>query len=297
MVEEETSLRIAILGAGGRLGMALTREYADSFDVSSYDRAHLDLADSGKLRATLEPAQFDILINCAAMTNVDGCEKFPAEAFRVNAEAPAELAQICTEKNARLIHISTDYVFDGAKNTPYREEEEARPLSVYGQSKLEGEKGILAIDSSYLVVRVSWVFGPDRASFIDWVINQARAHDTVSAVADKFSTPSYTIDLAEMLRSLIELRQASGVVHLANTGECSWCEYGQWALDCCHAEGVPLRARAVNPISLVDMKNFVAARPPYTVLSTAKYEELTHRTPRDWHDAVADYVQRFYAKI
>ncbi len=284
-------------GAGGRLGMALAREYADTFNVIGYDRTQLDLADSQQIRSTLQPVEFDFLINCAAMTNVDGCEKYPAEAFRVNAEAPAELAEICTEKAAQLIHVSTDYVFDGAKATPYREEDEARPLSVYGQSKLEGEKRILAVSADHLVLRVSWVFGPDRPSFVDWVIEQARQHETVSAVADKFSTPSYTLDLAEALRSLIELGEAQGLLHLANTGECSWCEYGQWALDCCHAEGVQLRAREVKPISLSDMKNFIAHRPPYTVLSTAKYEELTHRTPRDWHDAVADYVERFYAKV
>ncbi len=289
--------RMVIVGSGGRLGMALAREYNDCYQVRGLNRQELDLADRERLRSVLEPLEFDYLINCAALTNVDGCEKFSAEAFRVNAEAPAELAQICTEKKSRLIHISTDYVFDGAKTTPYREEEEAEPISVYGESKLDGERRVLAVDGSHLIVRVSWVFGPDRPSFVDWAINQAREHDTVSAVADKVSTPTYTLDAAELLRQLFEAPAARGVIHLSNTGECSWCEYGQWALDCCYAEGVPLRAREVKPISLSDMKNFIARRPLYTVLSTAKYEELTHRTPRDWHDAVADYVERFYAKI
>ncbi len=289
--------RIVIVGSGGRLGMALARGYSDRFQVVGLSREQLDLADRERLPSALEPLEFDYLINCAGLTNVDGCEKFPDEAFRVNAEAPAELARICTEKKARLIHISTDYVFDGTKTTPYREEEEARPISVYGESKLDGERRVLSVDENHLVVRVSWVFGPDRASFVDWVINQAKEHETVSAVADKFSTPTYTLDLAELLPFLFQSPQARGVIHLANTGECSWCEYGQWALDCCYAEGVPLRAREVKPISLSDMKNFIAKRPPYTVLSTANYEELTHHTPRDWHDAVADYVERFYGKI
>ena len=291
-------MKIVIIGAGGRLGAALLRAYGEGTnEVSGFTRAQLDLTDSERLHEALDPLEFDFVINCAALTNVDACEKYPAEATRVNAEAPEVLAQICQQKKARLIHISTDYVFDGAKGRPYREEDAAQPISVYGKSKLEGEHRVLAVSENHLVVRVSWVFGPDRPSFVDWVINQAREHETVSAVADKFSTPSYTLDLAEMLQPLFELPSAHGTIHLTNTGECSWCEYGQWALDCCQAEDVPLRARSVNPIMLSDMKNFVARRPPYTVLSTAKYEELTHRTPRDWHDAVADYVTRFYAKV
>jgi dTDP-4-dehydrorhamnose reductase len=296
-VAVKTRSRIIIIGAGGRLGAALAREYSANHEVTAFNRAQLDLTAFDQLRETLGVIDFGLLINCAGLTSVDGCEKYPAEAFLLNAEAPAILAQICAEKNARMIHISTDYVFDGAKTTPYHEEEDAKPLSVYGESKLEGERCVLAADNHHLVVRVSWVFGPDRMSFVDWVISQAREHDAVSAVADKFSTPSYTLDLAEMLRPLFHLPAARGVIHLANTGECSWCEYGQWALDCCHAEDVPLRARTLDAISLRDMQNFVARRPPYTVLSTAKYEELTHRTPRDWHDAVADYVERFYAKV
>ncbi|MGZ4985911.1 MAG: dTDP-4-dehydrorhamnose reductase [Chthoniobacterales bacterium] len=293
----KTRLRIVIIGSGGRMGAALAREYAESYAVTAFDRAQLDLSDTAKLRSSLAALDFDLLINCAGLTNVDGCEKYPAAAFCVNADAPEILAQICAEKSARLIHISTDYVFDGAKSRPYREEDEAKPISVYGQSKLEGEQRVLAVSPNHLVVRVSWVFGPDRPSFVDWVIDQAREHETVSAVADKFSTPTYTLDLVEMLQPLFSSSAAQGIIHLANTGECSWCEYGQWALDCCHAEGTRLRARKVNAISLSDMKNFIARRPPYTVLSTVKYEELTHRTPRDWHDAVADYVERFYAEV
>ncbi len=293
----KNGLRIVIIGAGGRLGKALAREYAESYAVTSFERAQLDLTDTANLREAIEPLEFDLMINCAGLTNVDGCEKYPEEAFLVNAEAPEILAQICQEKKARLIHISTDYVFDGLKSRPYRESDEAKPISIYGQSKLEGELRVLAAGANHLVVRVSWVFGPDRPSFVDWVIGQASDHDTVSAVADKFSTPTYTLDLAELLQPLFQASAARGVIHVANTGECSWCEFGQWALDCCHAAGVPLRTRKLNAISLSDMKNFVARRPRYSVLATARYEELTSRTPRDWHDAVADYVERFYAKV
>lgn len=291
------SLGVAIVGAGGRLGAALVREYWDRFHVVGFDHAQLDLGEPGQVRAELERRDFQILINAAAQTNVDRCETERAEAFALNAEAPQLLAEICREKGARLVHISTDYVFDGSKSEPYREEDEAEPISVYGESKLEGERRVLSVDANHVVARVSWVFGPDRPSFIDWVIQQARQHNHVEAVADKVSTPTYTLDIATMLRPLLERPCPGGVWHVANRGECTWQEYGQWALDCCHANGLILRAREVGAILLRDMKNFVAQRPIYTVLGTEKFERLTGQAPRNWRDAVADYVRTHHARL
>jgi len=285
-------LRIAIVGAGGRLGAALAREYACDHQVFAFGRAQLDLTDPKRMRAVLQDTAFDILINAAAQTLVDRCETEREEAFAINAEAPRVLAEICAAKGARLIHISTDYVFDGEARTPYREEDTADPLSVYGESKLEGERRVLAVSAEHVVARVSWVFGPDRPSFIDWAIQQAREKESVSAVAEKFSTPTYTLDIAKMLEPFFCASKPGGILHLANRGECSWQEYGQWALDCCAAEGIPLRARRVDPITLGDMMNFIARRPIYTVLSTAKFERLSGETPRHWRDAVAEYVGR-----
>ncbi|MFL6568212.1 MAG: SDR family oxidoreductase, partial [Chthoniobacterales bacterium] len=188
-------------------------------------------------------------------------------------------------------HIGTDYVFDGESREPYREEDEPKPISVYGESKLEGDRRVLAVSERHIVARVSWVFGPDRPSFIDWIIGQAREKENVSAVADKISTPTYTLDIARMLERFFDPSLGSGVVHIANRGECTWQTYGQWALDCCAAEGVQLRARTVDPITLADMKNFIARRPIYTVLSTDKFERLTGQTPRNWQEAVAEYVR------
>jgi dTDP-4-dehydrorhamnose reductase len=165
-------MRIAIIGAGGRLGAALLRAYRNKFDVNGFDRAQLDITNFDEVRAKLGARDFDLLINAAAFTRVDLCETQPEEAFRVNAEAPGVLAEICSEKGARLIHFSTDYVFDGEKRQPYTEEDEARPISVYGASKLAGERNVLKGDSCHLVVRVSWVFGPDRPSFIDAMIQR-----------------------------------------------------------------------------------------------------------------------------
>lgn len=273
------------------MGAALLRDLSPDHSVTGFNHAQLDLSAPEQLREKLHSLDFDLLLNAAAQTNVDRCEKEPEEAFALNAAAPEIMAQICARKRARLIHISTDYVFDGEQRQPYREGDEARPLSVYGESKLEGERRILQTAPEHLVVRVSWVFGPDRPSFVDWVMQQAREKELVSAVADKYSTPTYTLDLARMLRPLLTAPDACGLLHLANAGECSWREYGQWALDCCKAEGIALRAETVEAITLADMENFIARRPIYTVLATGKWEKLTGAKPRDWRAAVAEYVR------
>ena len=289
-------MKILIVGAGGRLGAALTREYRDKFDVAGLNHAQLDLANFDQTREKLRAANFDILINAAAFTNVDLCETQRDEAFRINAEAPRILAEICRDKDAKLIHFSTDYVFDGEKREPYTERDEANPISVYGESKLAGEKNVLAAQDRHLVVRVSWVFGPDRPSFIDGMIKRAQENEEIDAVADKISTPTYTHDIAGMLPQFFDCSVAGGTLHFANAGECSWREYAQWALDCCQEAGLPLQAKTVGPRKLAEMTNWIARRPVYSVLSSAKYMELTGRSPRAWREAVADYIGRSYSK-
>jgi dTDP-4-dehydrorhamnose reductase len=289
-------MKIVILGAGGRLGAALVREYRDKFDVAGFNHTQLDLSDLGAVREKLLKASFDVLINAAGFTKVDLCETQPDRAFVINSEAPRVVAEICDEKNARLIHFSTDYVFDGDKREPYTEEDEANPISVYGESKLAGESNVLAVQYQNLVVRVSWVFGPDRPSFIDATVQQAQKNDEVDAVADKFSTPTYTLDVAAMLPQFFDGNVSGGILHFANAGQCSWREYAQWAVDCCHDAGLPLKAKTIGARKLRDMASWIARRPVYSVLSTAKYTSLTGVSPRTWREAVSDYITRFYSK-
>jgi dTDP-4-dehydrorhamnose reductase len=315
-------MRIVIVGSGGRLGAALMGEYRDKYDVVGFNHGQLDLSNLDGVRQRLRTMNFDVLINAAAFTNVDLCETERDRAFLINAEAPGILAKIASDKGAKLIHFSTDYVFDGEKRTPYTEEDRANPISAYGESKLGGENNVLAMGNGHLVVRVSWVFGPDRPSFIDGIIKRAQESEQVDAIADKFSSPSYTRDIVEMLPQFFDsdtvagvvdprgvagvsmprptpaatTRRYGGILHFSNAGKCSWQEYGQWALDCCHEAGVSLRARTVDACKLRDMTNWVARRPVYSVLSAAKYAELTGTSPRTWRDAVADYITRFYSK-
>jgi dTDP-4-dehydrorhamnose reductase len=285
-----------VVGSGGRLGAALMREYRDKFEVTGFNHTQLDLSNFNEMREKLRETDFDVLINAAAFTNVDLCETRRDQAFLINAEAPRVLAEICREKNAKLIHFSTDYVFDGEKRQPYVESDSANPISIYGESKRAGEKLVLATQDRHLIVRVSWVFGPDRPSFIDAMIKRAQENAEIDAIADKFSTPTYTQDIAEMLPQLFDLDVKGGILHFAGAGECSWQEYAQWALDCCREFGVSVKAKTVGALKLKDMKNWVARRPVYSVLSATKYTELTGVAPRAWHDAVADYISRFYSK-
>ena len=288
-------MKIVILGTGGRLGAALLREYRDKFEVTGFDRTQLDLSDMNGVREKLQETGFDALINAAGFTKVDLCETQPDRAFLINAEAPRVLAEICGEMGSRLIHFSTDYVFDGEKREPYTEGDQATPISIYGESKLAGEKNVLAAQDRNLVVRVSWVFGPDRPSFIDAMIKGALESERVDAIADKFSAPTYTRDIAEMLPQFFE-RGVDGILHFSNAGQCSWQEYAQWALDSCRNAGLPLRVRTVGAGKLENMTNWIARRPVYSVLSTAKYTKLTGISPRTWREAVSDYITRFYTK-
>ncbi|HMF46039.1 MAG TPA: dTDP-4-dehydrorhamnose reductase [Candidatus Udaeobacter sp.] len=289
-------MKIVVLGAGGRLGAALLGGYRGKYDFAGFTRSQLDLASLDDVREKLGTLNFDVLINAAAFTNVDACETERDRAFLINAEAPGVLAEICNAKDAKLIHFSTDYVFDGEKHAPYTEKDRAKPISFYGESKLAGEQNVLSAGNGHLVVRVSWVFGPDRPSFVDAMIKRAQQDEKIDAVCDKFSTPTYTRDIAWMLPQFFDRGVEGDILHFANVGKCSWQEYAQWALDCCRDAGIPLKTRTVGALKLSDMTNWVARRPVYSVLSTAKYSELTGAAPRAWREAVADYITRFYSK-
>src|SRR5690242_11860553 len=148
--------RILVIGAKGRLGAAFAREYQNAFSVKAFARSQLDLGKLDQIQSVLSGIEFDLLLNCAALTNVDYCESHRDEAFLINAQAPRVLAEICAGKSAKLVHISTDYVFDGKQNAPYIEKDSPAPLSVYAESKLAGEEKVLAVSSTNLVVRLSW---------------------------------------------------------------------------------------------------------------------------------------------
>ena len=285
-------MKILVIGSGGRLGAALAREWAALGDeIVGFNHATLDLGDSAALHAALDPLDFDALVNCAALTHVDYCESHEEEAYRINAHAVADLGEICAAKNARMIHISTDYVFDGEKRAPYSEGDAARPLGIYAASKLAGENALLAKWPQHLSARVSWVFGPDRPSFVDQILKRATETDALGAIADKIAVPTYTLDIARWLRPFLRDVREGGLLHLCNAGECTWQQYGQFAIDRAAAAGVALKGRTVASQKMSDIAAFIATRPVYTVMSTEKFTRLTGVSPRSWQDAVDDYIR------
>ena len=286
--------RIAIVGKNGRLGAALCRSLADTYEVLPFGRQELDLGKP--VREQLSGVVFDLLINAVAATNVDWCECHEGEADQINARAVEELGTLCTGRGVRCLHISTDYVFDGLASRPYCEEDPARPISVYGQTKRLGEELLLSADSDHLVIRVSWVFGPDKPSFVDQVLDQAQRLESISAIDDKVSSPTYTLDFVEWIRPILFELPVGGILHLCNPGGCTWREYAQWAIDVAREEGVHLRAHEVQPITLASISSFLACRPGYTVLATGKFSKTTGLTVRPWKDAVRDFVRRKYSR-
>jgi dTDP-4-dehydrorhamnose reductase len=233
-----------------------------------------------------------VLVNCTGLTNVDRCEMAQEEAEVVNARAPGVMAEAAAAKGAGFIHFSTDYVFDGTKTTPYREEDVANPLGMYGRTKLQGELAALASSPRHLVLRVAWVFGPDKPSFVDSIIDRALANDRVEAIADKTSCMTFTEDVARWISPFFEGDLPGGLYHACNGRGCSWHEYGQHALDYAARAGLPLKTCAAEPIPLSAMKTFVAPRPRHTVMSTSKLSAVTGTVPRPWQDALDEYLAR-----
>jgi len=272
------------------------RKWSPFAKVRGFGRTEFDLTDPIAPDALLGAGDFDWVVNCAAATNVDLCERQPELARMANAEAPGRIAQACAKSNTRLIHIGTDYVFDGVASEPIGEETPVSPISVYGQSKADGDCAVMDTLPDGLVCRVSWVFGPERPSFVDQILTRARLETRVAAVDDKWSSPSYADDLAEWLAALISTGSDGGVYHLCNRGGCTWREYGEYALRCAADAGVALQTTTVEPQSMNGIAAFIAKRPVHTILSTAKFERATGTTPSSWQDAVSRYLHEQIAR-
>ncbi len=287
----ERSRKVLILGAKGRLGAALARTYANDSNVIAWSREEANFENPGAVAAAVRKSEAEIVINCAALTNVDTCEEKQELAEVVNARTPAAVAQACAEIRARMIHISTDYVFDGKSNVPYTEDDETAPLSWYGKTKQDGERGVFASAPNHAVVRVSWVFGPDRDAFVDKALQLALRGEPIRAVADKWSTPTYTLDAAEALRALFDPFAPGGVYHLSNHGKCSWRDWAQQAIDAAIALGVPMKTRYVEPQKLPELAAMTAPRPINTPLSCKRLEALLGRPLRGWQEAVTSYIR------
>lgn len=273
-----------VTGSEGLLGRVLAERLEERYpDTVSATRAFLDLTDPFGFTAELERLQPTVVFNTAAFADVDGCELDPERAFRVNRMGPYHLARACRALGARLIQISTDYVFDGTKATPYDEDDKPAPIQVYGASKRDGELAILAEDPGALIVRTSFLFGPGRPTFADRAIERARAGEVVRAVLDWVGSPTYTVDLAAILETLMTM-EISGTVHVANAGSCSKFEFARAA---CRMAGIA--DPPIQPIRLSDLP-LPAKRPERTPFDLTKLSGLLGGSPRPWEEALDEYL-------
>jgi dTDP-4-dehydrorhamnose reductase len=285
--------RIVVVGAGGRLGSSLARFLEVDSEVVGFDRKQLDLASNESIEAALGGLEYDHLVLTGALTAVDYCETHSDEAYAVNAAGPGRIATISAEKGAHVTYISTDMVFGGSKEEPYLETDAPDPISVYGASKLEGEAQVLKASESNLVARVSWVYGPGRPAFPEWIIDRACADPKLTLPGDKVCCPTYTLDLIEWITALLFGRNdgpAAGVFHLCNSNPCSWRDWGQFCIDTAREAGFPVKAGEIEGVPVDSVPAFVAKRPVNSAMNTEKFTALTGVRPRDWREALRDFV-------
>ena len=276
-----------VTGNRGQLGTALeSRLAAAGVAVEGVD-LDVDVADPDAVRAALASRRPAGVLNAAAMTHVDRCEREPELASRNNAEAPAVLARACRAAGIPLVHVSTDYVFDGRGTRPYREDDVPAPRSVYGSTKLAGERAVLAASPSFLVVRTSWVFGRGRnfpAAMLDQAAQRrsGAASGPLRVVDDQRGRPTYAVDLADGIWRLVELG-AVGLYHVANEGVATWWELARFCLDEAGCRDLPIQKISTGELR-VD-----APRPAWSVLDTSKARALGVAL-RPWQDAVRAYL-------
>lgn len=289
-------MRVVVTGTGGRLGAAVARHLRDRHQVVAYDRKALDLREPRRIEDHLLGLEFDALINCAAVTSLEYCETHADEAAAVNVAAPALMARISRERNARMIHVSTNYVYDGTAPGLRRETDPAVPLSSYARTKLEGEEEVLACDGRNIVARTAWIFGPDRNSFVDQIVGRAKKETECAAIGETSSSASYSLDMAALLERLLPAAIPGGLYNLSNAGPASWLEMGQSALDILTSLGWKFRCRTLAAQKLADMKSFIAARPVHTVMDLTKISGAAGVTPRPWREALEEYLRTYYGR-
>ena len=281
-------MKAFVAGSAGQLGSALVRTLGDGV-VWAGGREALDVRDADAVLREVRAARPDVVINGTAYNKVDAAETETVEALAVNAAGPGHLARAAREVGATVVHVSTDYVFDGTKGAPYEEDDAPHPLSVYGVSKLAGEMMVAASGAAFLIVRTSAVFasGGSRGkggSFVERILARARAGEPLRVVDDQVLSPTYAPDLAAAIVALLEAR-ARGLFHVTGDGATSWHGFAVAALRCAGVEA---------PVRAVKAKEFgaPAARPAYSVLSNRRYREMGLPAPRSWEAALADLLAR-----
>jgi len=280
-------MRVLLTGAGGQLGVDIVRLAArEDVDLVPFDRLALDITDPVAVLSTVKEVSPDVIVHAAAYTAVDDCESNEKHAFDVNAAATSTVVSAAQEVGARVMYISTDYVFDGEKQEPYVEDDVPEPASVYGKSKLAGERAIAELGERGLVIRTSWVCGANGSNMVKTILGVAASREVLIFVDDQFGKPTFTADLAETIL-LLAGRDDSGIMHVTNEGRASWFEFCQDVL-----EAAGLDRRRVQPCRTSDLQPpRPAPRPKNSVLANTRFGELGIPLLRDYREPLAELVR------
>ena len=273
-------MRVLLIGATGLLGRVLLQEWEED-NLTGVGSRDVDIEDESQLRPLFGQCQPEWTILAAAYTDVDGCEKDPERAHQVNCAGAVNVARVARDARSKLLFVSTDYVFDGAKSTPYEPEDAVCPINVYGRSKAEAEKGIREILPSCCILRASWLFGAVGRCFPNTILELARSQKKLRVVADQIGCPTFNRDLARVIIQLVRAN-ARGTIHASNAGECTWCDLARELL---RAGG--FTEVAIEAVRTEDVLR-PARRPRYSVLSTARLEHYGIRM-RPWRETLGDY--------
>lgn len=271
---------IVVVGANGMLGKDLLPLLGAG--SRGIDIAEIDITSYESVERVLTALHPSVVINCAAYTDVDGCETNVDTAMQVNGEAVAYLAMVTHELGAKLVQVSSDYVFDGSKGTPYQEDDAPHPISVYGESKLTGDMNAV-FNPDHLIVRTQWLYGLHGKNFIETMLRLGAEKDEISVVNDQIGSPTWTVDLAKSIIALIE-KGRQGVYHVANAGHCSWNEFAKAIFK---EAGLDVTVRGMTTQAL----NRPARRPLYSVLDCSKFKLDTGFSPQPWRDALKSYLK------
>jgi dTDP-4-dehydrorhamnose reductase len=275
-------MKILITAANGQLGTDASAFFAKRGDeVVAYKDVELDITDREKVMKAVAAAKPDVVLNCAAITNVDGCEKNEALADRVNADGAEIVALAAQAAGARLVHISTDYVFDGSGTAPYRETDPTCPNNAYGRSKLKGEERVLGACPASYILRTAWLYGPHGNNFVKTMLRLAKDNGSVQVVTDQVGNPTSTFELIRIIDAVLRAGKP-GVYHATCSGVCSWNEF---------AREIFRLAGVKTEVVDVTSEQFVrpAKRPAYSNLSKEKLERECGYRPADWQDALKEY--------
>lgn len=282
-------MKILITGANGMLGCDLQEVLAD-YDVIATGSKDLDISNYDMVISKFNEFKPDFVINSAAFTAVDDCETHYDDAYNVNAIGPKNLAIVCNERDIPLVHISTDYVFNGQKTTPLVEDDEIGPKSAYGKTKLAGEEFIQENIEKYYILRTAWLYGYHGNNFVKTMLSLAESHDEVTVVYDQVGSPTFTHDLALAIRELVEYYENNkedtskyGIYHLTNSAECSWYEFTKEFYKLANLN------TNVKPVTTEEFPR-PAPRPNYSVLSNEKWIKAGFKPMRNYKEAVKDYL-------